>query len=92
MEQRRFRPTRVRRVVGVRELGLDVARDPNPHVAFGHGLHHCLGANLARREIAILLEELLPDLPGIEQTGPVEWGRSNKHTSLRHLPIRFGPR
>jgi cytochrome P450 len=70
----------------------DVARDPNPHVAFGHGLHHCLGANLARREIAILLEELLPDLPGIEQTGPVEWGRSNKHTSLRHLPIRFGPR
>jgi cytochrome P450 len=67
----------------------DVGRDPNPHVAFGHGLHHCLGANLARREIAILLEELLPDLPLLEQTGPVEWGRSNKHTSLRHLPVRF---
>ena len=70
----------------------DVGRDPNPHVAFGHGLHHCLGANLARREIAILLEDLLPYLPSIERTGPVEWGRSNKHTSLRHVPVRFGAR
>jgi cytochrome P450 len=70
----------------------DVGRDPNPHVAFGHGLHHCLGANLARREIAILLEELLPHLPGLELAGPVEWGRSNKHTSLRHVPVRFASR
>ena len=67
----------------------DVGRDPNPHVAFGHGLHHCLGANLARREIRVLLEELLPHLGELEPAGPVEWGRSNKHTSLRHVPVRW---
>ena len=68
---------------------VDVRRSPNPHVAFGHGLHHCLGAPLARSEIRILLEALLPHLGGAELTGPVEWGRSNKHTSLRHVPLRF---
>jgi cytochrome P450 len=67
----------------------DVRRDPNPHVAFGHGLHHCLGANLARREIRVLFEELLPHLVDLERNGPVEWGRSNKHTSLRHVPVRW---
>jgi len=67
----------------------DVGREPNPHVAFGHGLHHCLGANLARREIGVLLEELLPHLGELEPSGPVEWGRSNKHTSLRHVPVRW---
>jgi cytochrome P450 len=67
----------------------DVRRSPNPHVAFGHGLHHCLGAQLARSEIRILLEELLPHLRRAELAGPIEWGRSNKHTSLRHVPLRF---
>ena len=37
----------------------DVGRDPNPHVGFGHGAHFCLGANLARLEIRVVLEELL---------------------------------
>jgi cytochrome P450 len=69
----------------------DVARDPNPHVAFGHGLHHCLGASLARREIGLVFEALLPHLHRIERAGPVEWGRSNKHTSLRHVPVVFRP-
>ena len=67
----------------------DVGRDPNPHVAFGHGLHHCLGATLARREIRIVLEQTLARFPSIEQAGEVEWGRSNKHTSIRHLPVRL---
>jgi len=68
----------------------DVARDPNPHVAFGHGLHHCLGGSLARCEIRVLFEELMPHLGALELAGPVEWGRSNKHTSLRHVPVRWG--
>ena len=67
----------------------DVGRDPNPHVAFGHGIHHCLGAPLARMEITVMLEALLERCAGFEPRGPVEWGRSNKHTSIRHLPLEL---
>lgn len=66
-----------------------VGRAPNPHLAFGHGAHHCLGAHLARTEIRVVLEELLPRWDEIELDGPVEWARSNKHTGMRHLPVRF---
>jgi cytochrome P450 len=69
----------------------DVARDPNPHVAFGGGLHHCLGAALARTEVRVMFEALIDRFTGFELTGPVEWGRSNKHTSIRHLPIALTP-
>jgi cytochrome P450 len=67
----------------------DLARDPNPHLGFGHGIHHCLGANLARLEIRVVLEELCARVRGIELTGPVEWTRSNKHTGIRRLPVRL---
>jgi cytochrome P450 len=69
----------------------DVTRDPNPHVAFGGGLHHCLGAALARIEVRVMLEELLDRFSGFALAGRVEWGRSNKHTSIRHLPITLTP-
>lgn len=69
----------------------EVAREPNPHVAFGGGLHHCLGAALARTEIRVMLEELLDRFSDFALAGPVEWGRSNKHTSIRHLPITLTP-
>lgn len=68
-----------------------VERTPNPHLAFGQGAHHCLGASLARSEIRVVLEELLPRWDEIELAGPVEWARSNKHTGMRHLPVRFRP-
>ena len=67
------------------------AATPNPHLAFGHGIHHCLGASLARLEIATMLEVLLDRCAGFELAGPVEWGRSNKHTSIRHLPFGSSP-
>jgi cytochrome P450 len=52
----------------------DIARTPNHHVAFGGGgPHFCLGANLARREIAILFEELLARTREIEILGPTQF-------------------
>lgn len=69
----------------------DVGRSPNPHLAFGHGIHHCLGAALARREIAVMLDVLADRVDSFELAGPVDWGRSNKHTSIRHLPVRLNP-
>lgn len=66
---------------------LEVTRDPNPHLAFGHGAHFCLGASLARLEMRVVLEELLPAFSAFEPAGPVEWTRSNRHTGIRHLPL-----
>ena len=69
-----------------------VDRDPNPHLGFGHGVHFCLGANLARLELRILYEALLARFVAVELAGRPEWTRSNKHTGLRHLPVRVRPR
>ncbi len=65
----------------------DITRSPNPHVGFGHGLHFCLGASLARLEIRVLFEELLPRFGRVELVSPVEWTRSNRHTGLRQLTL-----
>ena len=52
----------------------DITRSPNPHLSFGGGgPHHCLGANLAKLEISILLDELLARTDEIEVLSPVEW-------------------
>lgn len=68
----------------------DIRRDPNRHVAFGHGPHFCLGANLARLEIRLVLGALLDTVATIALDGEPEWTRSNKHTGMRHLPVAFG--
>jgi cytochrome P450 len=73
-----------------RSMAFDVRRQPNPHLAFGHGVHFCLGSNLARLEMRVLFEELLPAFATFERAGPVEWTRSNRHTGIRHLPVRLG--
>ena len=70
-------------------MRFDIRRKPNPHVGFGHGVHHCLGANLARLEMTVIFEEVLRRFERFELAGPVEWTRSNKHTGIRHMPIRF---
>lgn len=72
-------------------MTFDISRDPNPHLSFGHGVHFCLGAHLARLEIRIVFEELLARFGRFELTGPVEWTRANRHTGLRHLPVRMHP-
>ena len=53
---------------------LDVGRDPNPHLAFGWGIHHCLGAPLARLEGAIALRALFDRFPALAPVGPARWG------------------
>ena len=50
----------------------DVGRDPNKHVAFGYGVHFCLGAALARMEVNSFFSALLPRLRSIELTGQPE--------------------
>jgi cytochrome P450 len=67
----------------------DPERDPNNHFAFGcRGPHFCLGAPLARMEIKVMFEELLPRLARIEQTGPLSRLRSNFINGIKHLPVR----
>src|SRR5262245_32485094 len=72
-----------------RAAAFDVRRNPNPHLAFGLGVHFCLGASLARLEMRIVFEELLAAFRRWELAGPVEWTRSNRHTGIRHLPVRL---
>jgi cytochrome P450 len=70
-------------------MAFDVRRDPNPHLGFGHGLHFCLGASLARLELRVTLDELARRVEALEPAGEPEWTRSNKHTGLRHVPLRL---
>ncbi len=66
-----------------------LSRDPNPHLAFGHGVHFCLGAHLARLEIRVALEEVLRSVDSFTLTAPPEWTRSNRHTGIRHLRVHL---
>ena len=67
----------------------DVGRSPNPHMTFGPGgVHHCLGAHLAKLEIRITFEELLARGVDIELTGPPERLRSNFFNGVKRMPVR----
>ncbi|MEE9607985.1 MAG: cytochrome P450 [Myxococcota bacterium] len=66
-----------------------VDRTPNPHLAFGIGEHFCLGASLARMEIRIFCEEILPRLDHLELASPPERLASTFVGGIKHLPIRF---
>ncbi len=71
----------------------DVGRTPNPHMTFGPGgIHHCLGAHLARMEIRITFEELLARGVEIELAGPPERLRSNFFNGIKRMPVRVTPR
>ncbi|MDT5314812.1 MAG: hypothetical protein QOE74_3832 [Mycobacterium sp.] len=70
----------------------DVGRDPNKHVAFGYGVHFCLGAALARMEMNSLFTELIPRLDSIEIAGVPELSATTFVGGLKHLPIRYSLR
>ena len=67
----------------------DLARDPNKHLAFGHGVHFCLGAALARMEVNSFFAELLPRLNAVEFNGEPELTATTFVGGLKHLPIRY---
>jgi cytochrome P450 len=66
----------------------DATRDPNPHIAFGHGVHLCLGLHLARLELRLLFEELLPQLRSLELAGEPKLSVANFVSGLKTLPLR----
>jgi methyl-branched lipid omega-hydroxylase len=69
---------------------LDITRSPNPHVGFGAaGPHFCLGAHLARREISVLLRELLTRAPDIRAAAPPDLLLSSFINGVKHLPCTF---
>lgn len=67
----------------------DVARDPNKHIAFGYGVHFCLGAALARLEVNSFFSELLPRLRSAELTGAPQHMATTFVGGLKHLPMRY---
>ena len=66
-----------------------IDRSPNPHVGFGIGEHFCLGANLARLEIRIALEQLASRIDRVELAGPVERVRSSFLGGMKRMPLRM---
>jgi cholest-4-en-3-one 26-monooxygenase len=67
----------------------DIHRHPNPHLSLGVGEHFCMGANLARLELRVMLRELVDRVGHIEQAGPIERLRSSSTGGVKSLPIRY---
>jgi cytochrome P450 len=69
----------------------DITREPNPHLAFGHGIHFCLGAPLARLEARVALTDLITRLAGMRLASDEPWTpRKALHVhGPTRLPIRF---
>jgi cytochrome P450 len=71
---------------------MDVTRNPNEHMAFGRGgPHMCMGNALARLEIRIMFETLLPRIDSIEQIGSLDLLRSNFVNGIKRFPVRVSP-
>ncbi|MBA2283320.1 MAG: cytochrome P450 [Actinomycetota bacterium] len=74
---------------GDRPDELDVGRDPNPPLAFSSGIHHCLGAALARLEAATLLPALLRELPDLRLAAKPQWRDTFVLRGLTALPVAW---
>jgi unspecific monooxygenase len=67
---------------------LDLAREPNPHLTFGAGIHFCLGAPLGRQELQVSFATVLDRLPNIELVREPEWKPNYVIRGLRELHVR----
>jgi len=70
-------------------FAFDVTRKPNRHMALGYGPHVCLGQHLARMEMRIFWEELLPRLKSVEAIGPVKRVAASFVSGPFSVPIKF---
>ncbi|MBM0257139.1 cytochrome P450 [Micromonospora sp. 4G55] len=71
---------------------LDLGREVNPHVGFGHGVHHCVGAQLARMELQVVLETLLRRTPGLRLAVPeseLTWKSGLLVRGLTAMPVSW---
>jgi cytochrome P450 RapN len=71
---------------------IDFRRENNPHIAFGHGVHHCLGAQLARLELQVAVGSVLNRFPGLRFAVPVEevpFKTGRLIRGLRALPVTW---
>ena len=75
-----------------RPMEFNIQRQDNPHMAFGHGIHLCLGANLARMEARIFFEEFFAHFGGAELLEPPRYIRSNSIHAFKTMPVRLLPR
>jgi cytochrome P450 len=66
---------------------LDLSRHPNPHLSFGLGIHYCLGAPLARLELAESYAALLRQAPDLKPAATPEWKPGYVLRGLRSLPV-----
>jgi cytochrome P450 len=67
-------------------------RDANPHIGFGHGVHYCLGAHLARLELQVAIERVLHRLPGLRLAVPeseLSWKQDAMVNGLQALPVAW---
>lgn len=70
----------------------DLRRAPNRHLGFGHGIHFCLGAPLARLEARVALPMLLEQLPDLQRVpGVPVWASMALVFMIQHLPVTFQP-
>lgn len=69
-----------------------ITRSPNQHLAFGNGPHMCIGQHLAKLDMRILFEELMPHLESVELAGEPRLLQSNFISGIKSLPIRFRAR
>ena len=68
----------------------DVLRDPNPHLSFGgHGAHYCIGANLARLEVKLILNALADHAPDISKAGEPRRLRSGWINGIKDLQVNY---
>ena len=72
-------------------LEVDIERAKNPHMAFGYGIHLCLGANLARMEARVFFEEFFQHFSAVESAGAPVFIRSNNIHGYKDMPVFLIP-